>query len=208
MLGIRLEGWLTILAIVLGPILAVQAQKYIERKRDEHERKLRLFRELMATRGARLSMRHVEALNLVELEYSATNEKQRPVVEAWRVYFDMLNAPPPTDPKNAQPTWDRRDDAFVGFLYEMSRYLDFPFDKVSIKRNAYLPTFHGEMEQDLTAIRKSLVEVLSGKKALNTFTALYPNHPPIKVEVVAESTPAPQPEKPVPVATPVKPAGV
>jgi hypothetical protein len=80
--GIRLEGWLTLIAVIVGPVLAVQAQKYIERRREERIRKVFLFRELMATRAARLSQRHVEALNLIDLEYNQTKSKERAVHEA------------------------------------------------------------------------------------------------------------------------------
>ena len=68
-LGIRLEGWLTIAAIVCGPILALWAQRWSERRREKRTRKLWLFRELMVTRTIRLSGRHVEALNLIDLEF-------------------------------------------------------------------------------------------------------------------------------------------
>ena len=68
-LGIRLEGWLIIAAVILGPILALWAQRYSERRREERARKLWLFRELMATRTTRLSGRHVEVLNHIALEF-------------------------------------------------------------------------------------------------------------------------------------------
>ena len=61
---------LTILAVILGPILAVQAQKAIERWRERRNRKLWVFKTLMATRGSRLSPNHVQALNMIDLEFS------------------------------------------------------------------------------------------------------------------------------------------
>lgn len=53
--------WITILAIILGPIFAVQTQKWIERDAAAKGRKLQLFRTLMATRASRLSMDHVNS---------------------------------------------------------------------------------------------------------------------------------------------------
>jgi hypothetical protein len=44
-----------IVATLLGPVLAVQVQKYLERWRDEAERRKNVFKTLMATRLARLS---------------------------------------------------------------------------------------------------------------------------------------------------------
>ncbi|WP_362807706.1 DUF6680 family protein [Aeromonas allosaccharophila] len=37
-------------AVILGPILAVQAQKYIERIQDKRNRRMALFKTLMSTR--------------------------------------------------------------------------------------------------------------------------------------------------------------
>jgi len=180
--GIRLEGWLTIIAVILGPILAVQAQKYIERKREERLRKLFLFRELMATRGTRLSSRHVEALNLIDLEYDPRIDRQRKVHEAWRSYFDSLNLP--NDPNNPQSLFEKRDNAFVELMYEMGNYLAFRFDRVAIQRNIYSPMAHGEIEDDLRLIRRGVVDLLTGKRALTTLSWLMPGQSPLQVTAV------------------------
>ena len=44
-----------IIATLGGPIFAVQAQTFLERRRAAAARRLDVFRALMATRGARLS---------------------------------------------------------------------------------------------------------------------------------------------------------
>lgn len=41
--------WVTIGAIIVGPILAVQIQKLIERYTEKKDRKLNIFKTLMAT---------------------------------------------------------------------------------------------------------------------------------------------------------------
>jgi len=53
---------LIVCATVVGPILAVQAQKAVERARERRGRKAWLFHSLMATRAARVSPEHVQAL--------------------------------------------------------------------------------------------------------------------------------------------------
>lgn len=160
--GLTPEVWLTIAAIIAGPILAVQAEKWIERSREHRGRRVWLFRELMATRGTRLSPRHVEALNIVELEYHPSRRKEKKVYEAWRSYFDALKTPPP-DPKSPQAYYDKRDDLFVELLYEMGKYLGFDFDRVAIRRNSYSPQGHGDMEEDLNIIRKGLAKVFTSE---------------------------------------------
>ncbi|MFZ4655024.1 MAG: DUF6680 family protein [Methylococcaceae bacterium] len=74
-------GWtvkITDIAIVFatlcGPVLAVQAQKWLEHGRAIKERRLWIFRTLIATRASRLSASHVDALNAFLLS-STVREK-------------------------------------------------------------------------------------------------------------------------------------
>ena len=64
-----ISDWLVILAIIIAPILAVQVQKIIESRRSKRERKLQVFKALMATRATPLSPIHVEALNMIDIEF-------------------------------------------------------------------------------------------------------------------------------------------
>ncbi|HVA15270.1 MAG TPA: DUF6680 family protein [Stellaceae bacterium] len=78
------------IAILAGPLLAVQVQKWLEEGRERKRRQRFLFRELLVTRGTRLSPRHVEALNGVPIEFSANKRGDRDVLEAWRLYINHL----------------------------------------------------------------------------------------------------------------------
>lgn len=66
--SVSISDWLLIVSTILGPILAVQVQKWLELWREKRDRKLKIFYNLMATRAARVSERHVEALNSIQLE--------------------------------------------------------------------------------------------------------------------------------------------
>ena len=114
-MGVSLEGWLTIIAIVLGPILALWAQRISDRRR-EAKSKTWVFRELMATRTARLSARHVEALNLIDLEYDQKRSRDRTVLDAWRLYLDSLSNTPPEPQRPSH--FQRRDELFVDVMYD------------------------------------------------------------------------------------------
>ena len=78
----------TIFAIILGPIVALWLQRISERRQDRRYRKLVIFKELMATRATRISPRHVDALNAIEVEFSSKGDKR--VLDAWRLYLDHL----------------------------------------------------------------------------------------------------------------------
>jgi hypothetical protein len=89
--GLRPEMWLsiaTILAIIAGPILAVRIQRNLDLAREKKDRKLHIFRELMLTRLSRLSVRHVEGLNAIQMEFSEDIPSERAVLDAWALYID------------------------------------------------------------------------------------------------------------------------
>ena len=178
--GIRLEGWLIIAAVILGPILALWAQRYSERRRDDRARKLWLFRELMATRTIRLSGRHVEALNHIDLEFNPKKKADAKVLTAWKTYLDTLSDTPKEDAQRAA-RFEKREDCFVDLIWEIGKHLGFSFDKRAIKRDAYSPIAHGELEDDQRLIRKGIVDLLTGKRALSTLSWLMPGRDPLRI---------------------------
>ena len=187
-LGIRLEGWLIIAAVILGPILALWAQRWSERRREERTRKLWLFRELMATRTIRLSGRHVEALNHIDLEFDPKKRADAKVLDAWKMYLDTLSDTPEEDAQKAV-RYEKQKERFVDLIWEISRHLGFSFDKVEIKRDAYSPIAHGELEDDQRLIRKGIVELLTGKRALSTLSWLMPGRDPLRLTVEPQENP-------------------
>ena len=75
--------FLTIVAIIVGPIAALCIQRKLDRERAARDRKLHIFRTLMTYRASRLNAHFVEALNAIEVEfYSPNDEKAKPVVES------------------------------------------------------------------------------------------------------------------------------
>ena len=178
--GIRLEGWLVIAAVILGPVLALWAQRYSERRRDERARKLWLFRELMATRTRRLSKRHVEALNHIDLEFNPKKKADAQVLTAWKMYLDALSDTPREEAQRAA-RFEKRDECFVDLMWEIGNHLGFSFNKIAIKRDAYSPIAHGELEDDQRLIRKGIVELLTGKRALSTLSWLMPGRDPLRI---------------------------
>jgi hypothetical protein len=151
-----------VIATLVGPILAVQAQKWLEPRRERDQRQRWVFRTLMATRATKLAPSHVEALNAVPVEFYGKSEPLRAILEAWKIYMDHLNA-------NATPdqAWsDRGDDLFVALLRSMATFLGYRFDPVALRREVYFPRGHAQIETDQTAIRQGVASLLRGEKAL------------------------------------------
>ena len=60
---------LTMSAILLAPLVAIQVSVYLEKKREVRGTRLNVFRTLMATRGSKLSVNHINALNMIDVEF-------------------------------------------------------------------------------------------------------------------------------------------
>ena len=158
------KDWLSILAIVLSPLFALEVQKRIASFKEKRQRKIYLFYTLMSTRAARVSQRHVEALNGIDIEFSSKKKKEKSVIAAWRIYRDHLNNR--VGPEELKNWGQKGDDLFADLLCEMSKSLGYSFDKVDIKKGIYAPQAHFDQEQSLNVIRENLVKILEGKQAL------------------------------------------
>ncbi|MBX7153397.1 MAG: DUF6680 family protein [Candidatus Kapaibacterium sp.] len=156
----EIKDVIMIIAVLVGPIAAVQIQKFLEIKRQIKERKLLIFKALMGTRTARVSVEHVQALNLIDIEFVETKDKK--VRECWKMYNDHLNSPSP----ELQSWVDKSNELLIELLFEMSKSLGYSFDKVDIKNGAYSPVSHGNMDEEVTKIRKGLADVFSGVSAI------------------------------------------
>ena len=157
--------WLMILAVLLAPFTAVFAQRAIEVWWEKRQRRLLLFKELMASRGATLSHQHVQALNMLELEFS--EPKFKSIREAWREYHDHLNSFPQRGVDGFEAkidVWNDGSERLLGNLLQtMAQSLKYDFDPVLIKKGAYTPKGHADIELQNQAIRHYLIEVLAGR---------------------------------------------
>lgn len=153
-----------ILAVLMAPVLAVQVQKWLERYRDDRERKIKIFKVLMATRATGISVEHVQALNLIDLEF--VGNKYRATREYWQEYLDHLGNFPHNDEK-LLPIWnDKTTDLLVKLLIEMGSALGYQFDTVNVKKGAYLPEGHTRIENQESLIRQRSLQVLFGDAAI------------------------------------------
>ena len=169
-------GDLAIVAATLfGPILAVQAQKWIERERDRNQRRINIFRVLMTTRAAILSPAHVEALNVVPIEFYGKKPSFVEVVDAWKAYIDYLYK----DIIDNKSWAEKRVELLNIMLTKMASALGYKFNSVEISRELYSPKGHAAIEGDQEIIRKGLAKVVRGEMALPMAVTSFPADPQI-----------------------------
>lgn len=163
------SDWAIVFATLLGPVLAVQAQKWVESLREYRNRQMWVFSTLMATRAAQLHPDHVRALNMIEMAFYGRRpfglfrwqtKAERAVVDAWYEYLDDLGL------AADQIDVARRMNLFVTLLATMASAVGLRFDRMQITKSVYFPIAHGEQEREQNAIRRLLIGVLSGETPL------------------------------------------
>jgi hypothetical protein len=178
--NLELKEWAVIAATLIGPILAVQAQKFLEMMRERRNRKIVLFERLMATRAARVSAEHVRALNMIDLVFygervfgmQRRSASEQQILDAWREYHDHLN----TKADDGQlPLWAAKgDELFTNLLFAISKDVGYKFDRVQLKRGAYSPVAHEELEAQQAELRHAALSLITGKHALKMNVVGFP----------------------------------
>ena len=172
---------LTIIAIIVGPILALEIQRRLDKGREAKTRKLWVFKTLMSFRATVLSPQFVQALNLIEVEFTANNDREKAVRTAWKVLLDHFGElGNPDTPPNAH---EKTATLTTNLLIAMGKCLGYDFDEVQIKKGAYYPMGLGNVEQEQHALRRGVLDVLQGKRRIpvGVFEDTFPS---IKVPVL------------------------
>lgn len=189
-MNMETKDWIVVFATLLGPILAVQAQKWIEGVREQKDRKVRVFTQLMATRAARLTPDHVQALNMIDLVFYGgfffgihhRNRKEQAILDAWKEYHDNLGEGANLIEAQQQAHYAKREELFLNLLYAMAQDVGYTFDRVQLKRGAYTPVAHEEIEADQRLLRKALIQTMSGESPISMRVLEMPANPDLAEE--------------------------
>ena len=176
---------LTVLAIFLGPLLAIQTQGLLSARRESRERRLQIFKTLMSTRANTVSHEHVQALNMIDIEFRG--RKYGEVRESWKIYRNHLNDPSMHERfvesegnRIAVENWLKTGSSYlIDLLKKMGRSLGYEFDQVDLEKNIYAPLAHSSIGQENDEIRRRLLYLLRGEKSLPMEIVKFPeNEPP------------------------------
>ncbi len=160
-----------------GPVLAVYVTRYIDKERQSRERQLGLFRALMGTRRAPLAAERVTALNLVEIEFYGV----KPVETAYKAVINHMNVPKPIP-----DSWGEENRKFITkLLYAMAQELGYKLEQLDVLDGGYHPQGISDIETEQQEVRRSIIDVLSGRR-------------PLLVSPAAPTPPSPFPPPPKP----------
>ncbi len=151
-------GIAVVIATLLGPVLAVVVTRRIDEGRAQTARRLEIFRALMRTRNAPLLPDHVNALNLVEVEFHRVPD----VLTIYRELMLHINTGTTFDEKWAQ----RHRSYLTKLLSAMAKNLGYGFEQLEVFEGGYYPKGWGQTEEQQLAMRLGLIELFSGKRSL------------------------------------------
>lgn len=183
-----IKDWVTVIAVIFSPLLAVQAQKMIESLREKRNRRIKIFKTLMSTRGERLSRDHVQALNMIDIEFYGRRffgtrfqrRSEKAVTNAWKNYNDNLNS---TSNYESPELWLKEGDTlFIKLLYEMSNALGYDYDEVQLKRDCYRPELHATIENAQLNVLSGLASVLKNERSIPVTVTSFPSMQPSQGE--------------------------
>jgi hypothetical protein len=194
-------GIAVVIATFAGPVFAVLITRHIDKVRQTRERRMNIFRVLMATRRATLSPEKVTALNMVEIEFYGIQSVQ----DSHREVMAHINAPRPL------PTgWDNRHRTLMTrLLSEIAKVLGYELPQLDVLEGGYYPQGLADIEVEQQAVRRALIEVLSGRRPLGVSPAApappapFPPPPPA-IGGPTPSPPAPPSFFPPPPTTPTR----
>lgn len=148
---------ISIFAIFFGPIAALRIQRTLDEEREARNRKLQLFKTMMSYRVTRLSPAYVQALNLIDVEFTGDGEKEKAVRERWKELRDVYD-----NYKTTPNAEEKSTDLNAALLAAIGETLGYHFDKVYLKRGGYYPEFLGNVEVEQHSLRKQVLELLDG----------------------------------------------
>jgi hypothetical protein len=174
------NGIVTVIAILLAPIIALRVQTKLDAAKEKSQRKLIIFKTLIATYATRVSPDHIQALNMITIEFYGTES----VLSSWRLYQQHLITPAPKANDTSIPIEEREkaaqqwletgNDLFINLLVDMSNEVGFPFDKPTLSKGVYYPIAQEKIEIENRILREGLLKIICNREPLSMNVTGFP----------------------------------
>lgn len=147
--------WITFLALLLGPIIALMTQRILDGLREKDTRRRALYFTLMSTRAAWLSNEHVQALNSIDIVFAGDAN----IRDLWKKCLDHLA----TDEN--LPNWNDTLADLRSDLYQaIGNKFGFRYTTDYIKRGIYFPKYHGKVVESQNKLLLGLAQAVENGK--------------------------------------------
>ena len=160
--------WATVIALFLGPIIAIVITRWVDIRREDYKSKSDLFSTLMRSRIQPVSAEHVVAINLIPVVY----KKHQKIIDSFNTFVEHLN----TKRSENYVEWDKKKEKLLfEILYQMSCILDINIRESDLNK-PYWPQAWADSQSHLLAMQEYQFKIATGKEVM-------------KVEIVNSSFP-------------------
>lgn len=155
----------TAVATYYAPMVAVRRQKQEDDVRARRERKVWIFKTLMTYRATRLNNNFVQALNMIDIEFTEPSDKE--IRDSWKELLDHYTAwgakPERQRKLDERADVERSNDLLAEMLVKMGGSLGYGFSRIEIKKGFYYPEGLGNIEAEQHELRRRVLALLSGQ---------------------------------------------
>jgi len=140
-------AWLTLLAILLGPIVAVAVSLWVEGRRRRREARLMVLRQLIVTRHLASDPNYSAAINLVPVEFN----DEPAVITEYKAYQEAIRQVPGEDPQAIALCDQRVSITQTKLIFAIMRSLNLKASEADLPAEAYAA--RGMLQRDLLYLR-------------------------------------------------------
>lgn len=151
---------LIILATFLGPITAVVITRWTDIRRERRNQRMYVFRTLMRTRKMPVTLDHVMALNLVEVEFYKCSGVISIFRELIAHYTNSYGDDKTVEELKAAN--ERAERIKTRMLSAMAAVLNYKYGEIDLFEGGYVPRAWAEELAQQELIKRGLIQVLSG----------------------------------------------
>lgn len=153
--------WLTVLALLLSPVLALTTQRLLDWIREKKQRRFGLYLTLMSLRATPLHPDHVKALNALDTVFDSGDKKDAKVRRAWEQVLNHVTTRM-GDTDEEKIAWNTRlVDLRVDLYQAVGQAVGYDHSIEYIKGHIYLPTYYTDAEGDQLKIRAGFAKILT-----------------------------------------------
>lgn len=156
--------WIEIIAVVLGPIVAVVITLWYQQRQRDYERKLSVFEALILWRRQVVRVEWVNAFNLVPVHF----RKHPEVIRRHRALADHFSNPAWEGASGEALTRliDRLGTLNAELIGQIGLVINVKIPDLEILKGAYSPRYWDDQELENSRARTAALAVLEGRSAI------------------------------------------
>lgn len=164
--NIHLIDWLTIVAIIIGPLVGIWVTRFIDKAKEKQHQKWQIFVTLIKMRGQFLSYENVGALNMIPIIFRDETD----VILKWKSLISVFNDTGWNDQAKIPSLNNSVHNRVLDLIEVIGKALGANLPNENEFKIGYSPMLWKTIEDEQSQIRQGLISLLNRKSAINTVT--------------------------------------